>query len=63
MFCSFEASPRILRFFCWGRVVECEDKGFGELVGRMTQPKGVEGMRAVVELGVWKVGFFLCLFF
>ncbi|KAL9027960.1 MAG: hypothetical protein Q9196_003599 [Gyalolechia fulgens] len=55
MFCSFDASPRILRFFCWGRIVEYDDrKRFLELLGRMGKEE-IEGARAVVELRVWKV--------
>ncbi|KAL8806074.1 MAG: hypothetical protein Q9182_001606, partial [Xanthomendoza sp. 2 TL-2023] len=55
MFCSFETSPRILRFFCWGEVVEWNDKArFGEMVRKMGKTKVVEGARAVVRLKVWK---------
>lgn len=63
MFCSFGKSPRILRFFCEGRVVEWWEREFGVLLGRMRKAKGgMEGARAVVCLRVWKVGFFLCDF-
>ncbi|KAL8731206.1 MAG: hypothetical protein Q9166_003614, partial [cf. Caloplaca sp. 2 TL-2023] len=54
MFCSFEASPRILRFFCWGEVVEWNDPQFGSWIGRMGKER-VNGARAVVGLKVWKV--------
>lgn len=61
MFCSFDAaSPRILRFFCWGQVVEWDDEpAFGAMVARMgKKEKVVVGARAVVRLRVWKVSFF-----
>ena len=57
MFCSFDVSPRILRFFCWGRAVEWDQEEFGGLVRRMgKESRLVEGARAVVDLKVWKVG-------
>lgn len=58
MFCSFAAAPRILRFYCWGRVVEWDEKGeFDRLVGEMVGAgnKLVPGARAVVLLDVFKV--------
>ncbi|MCJ1359846.1 MAG: hypothetical protein MMC33_009849 [Icmadophila ericetorum] len=56
MFCSFGASPRIMRFFCWGRVVEHADKEFGLWVGKMgKKAEAVKGARAVILLDVWKV--------
>lgn len=58
MFCSFARSPRILRFFCWGRVVEWDEPGFEGLLGRMGKGR-VEGARAVIELDVWKVGLII----
>ncbi|KAL8994358.1 MAG: hypothetical protein Q9169_005645 [Polycauliona sp. 2 TL-2023] len=55
MFCSFEISPRIMRFFCWGEVVEYSDKRrFGECVKEMGKGELVTGARAVVRLRVWK---------
>jgi len=63
MFASFSASPRILRLFCTGRVVEAEDAGFDEIV-RSFGPRGGEGgedkegmkgVRAVVMLDIFKV--------
>lgn len=54
MFCSFDEIPRIVRFFCRGKVVEWDDEAFGGLVGRMGG-KEVQGARAVVSLDVWKV--------
>ncbi|KAL8978378.1 MAG: hypothetical protein Q9205_006018 [Flavoplaca limonia] len=54
MFCSFEISPRIMRFFCWGKVVEWDDEPrFGEMVTKMGKSK-VTGARAVIELQIWK---------
>ena len=58
MFCSFSPSPRILRFFCWGRVIEYDQKGFPGLVSRLLEGRGremPEGSRAVIWLDVWKV--------
>ncbi|MCJ1340840.1 hypothetical protein MMC09_006136 [Bachmanniomyces sp. S44760] len=56
MFCSFGTSPRIMRFFCRGRVVERGDGGFESEVKRMGKGKGeVLGARAVILLDVWKV--------
>lgn len=55
MFCSFEASPRILRFFCWGKVTEWDDESrFEEMIGKMGKTR-VAGARAVIDLKVWKV--------
>lgn len=54
MFCSFETAPRIMRFFCRGRVVEYDDEEFGALVGEMGKGE-VVGARAVVLLDVFKV--------
>ncbi|TVY94174.1 Pyridoxamine 5'-phosphate oxidase family protein [Lachnellula willkommii] len=54
MFCSFGASPRIMRFFCTGRVVEWDQSEFESLMGRMGK-KRVDGARAVIVLTVWKV--------
>ena len=60
MFCSFGVSPRILRFFCRGRVVEWDEMGFAGWVGRLGG-EGVEGKRAVVLLDVFKVSVSNCL--
>ncbi|TVY81255.1 Pyridoxamine 5'-phosphate oxidase family protein ustO [Lachnellula suecica] len=54
MFCSFGASPRIMRFFCTGRVVEWDMPEFEVLIDKMGK-KRVDGARAVVLLTVWKV--------
>ncbi|KAI9855257.1 MAG: hypothetical protein M1813_000490 [Trichoglossum hirsutum] len=54
MFCSFDATPRILRLFCTGTVVEWDMPDFGPTLERMGK-KGMEGARAVFLLDVWKV--------
>ncbi|KAL8854347.1 MAG: hypothetical protein Q9221_000834 [Calogaya cf. arnoldii] len=55
MFCSFETSPRILRFFCWGKVVEWKDEArFEGMIAKMGKQR-VAGARAVILLEVWKV--------
>ena len=54
MFCSFALSPRIMRFFCTGSVVEWDSPAFAPLLQRMGKAK-VEGARAVILLDVWKV--------
>lgn len=56
MFCSFAKSPRIMRFFCKGSVVEWDDGRFEGLLTKMGK-KRVEGARAVILLDVFKVGF------
>jgi hypothetical protein len=54
MFCSFDASPRILRLFCNGRVIPWNHTDFNSWRERMGN-KTFEGMRAVILLDVWKV--------
>lgn len=54
MFCSFETSPRIMRFFCTGRVVAWNEPGFDGWLERMGGKK-VTGARAVIVLDVYKV--------
>lgn len=54
MFCSFEASPRIMRFFCTGHVVEWNEPGYEGWLKRMAT-KEVPGARAVILLDVFKV--------
>ena len=56
MFCSFTKSPRIMRFFCKGSVVEWDDGRFEGLMSKMGK-KQVEGARAVILLDVLKVSF------
>lgn len=55
MFCSFGAAPRIMRLFCWGKVVEWDQEpDFGAWIERLGG-KRVEGARAILVLDVWKV--------
>jgi len=54
MFCSFGPSPRIMRLFCTGKVVEYDDPDFDSLITRMDKAK-VEGARAVISLEIFKV--------
>jgi hypothetical protein len=55
MFCSFDASPRILRFFCKGKVIEWDQPEFGTIGEKMGITKPVEGARAIILLDVFKV--------
>ena len=57
MFCSFSMSPRIMRFFCTGKVVEWDQPAFEPLLKRMGKGK-IEGARAVILLDIFKVGNF-----
>lgn len=57
MFNSFDPSPRIMRLFCNGRVVEHDQSEFNDLLTRMGPDKKVEGARAIILLDVWKVLF------
>lgn len=55
MFCSFdERTPRILRLYCAGRVVECDHHDFEATIQRIGLEK-IPGTRAVVVLDIWKV--------
>lgn len=54
MFCSFEASPRILRLFCTGSVVEWNQPEFADYLQRMGK-HSVVGARAIILLDVFKV--------
>jgi hypothetical protein len=54
MFCSFGKTPRIMRFFCKGRVVEWDQPEFEVLLTKMGK-KRIEGARAVIMLAVFKV--------
>ena len=54
MFCSFDASPRIMRLFCTGRVIPWDHPEFDSWRTRM-ENKSFTGMRAVILLNVWKV--------
>ncbi|KAG7006486.1 pyridoxamine 5'-phosphate oxidase family protein ustO [Physcia stellaris] len=53
MFCSFAISPRIMRFFCTGKVVEWDEAAFLPLLQRMGKEK-IDGARAVILLDVFK---------
>lgn len=57
MFCSFGKGPKIMRWFCKGKVIEWNDPDFGKWVGRMGK-KGIVGARAIIVLNVWK-GMFI----
>ncbi|PQE27814.1 pyridoxamine phosphate oxidase family protein [Rutstroemia sp. NJR-2017a WRK4] len=54
MFCSFTSSPRILRFFCTGRVIEWNTPQFPVMLAKMKKTD-IDGARAVILLDVWKV--------
>ena len=56
MFCSFAKSPRIMRFFCKGSIVEWDDRRFEGLMREMGK-KRIEGARAVILLDVFKARF------
>ncbi|KAL4946769.1 hypothetical protein BDV06DRAFT_208420 [Aspergillus oleicola] len=54
MFCSFDAAPRIMRFFCTGSVIEWSDPEFNQYLERMGG-KNLIGARAIIRLNVFKV--------
>ncbi|KAE8375060.1 hypothetical protein BDV26DRAFT_268722 [Aspergillus bertholletiae] len=54
MFCSFDASPRILRFFCKGSVIEWSEPEFPRYLERMGG-KNIPGARAIIRLDIFKV--------
>ncbi|KAL4797980.1 hypothetical protein BDV19DRAFT_397278 [Aspergillus venezuelensis] len=54
MFCSFDAAPRIMRFFCTGSVIEWSDPEFNSYLKRMGE-KSLAGARAIIRLNVYKV--------
>ncbi|KAF7854572.1 hypothetical protein EAF04_010381 [Stromatinia cepivora] len=54
MFCSFTSTPRIMRFFCTGHVIEWNTPQFSTLLSKMGKAN-VDGARAIVLLDVWKV--------
>jgi hypothetical protein len=54
MFCSFDASPRIMRLFCTGTVIEWDQPEFAVYLKRMGKSE-VAGARAVIKLDVFKV--------
>ena len=53
MFCSFDKSPRIMRWFCKGRVVEWDQPEYETMLKKMGKAE-VVGARAVIVLDVWK---------
>lgn len=55
MFCSFDTSPRIMRFFCKGKVIEWDQPEFESTRKKMGIAKPVEGARAIILLNVFKV--------
>lgn len=54
MFCSFDKTPRIMRLFCTGRVVEYDQPGFEALLKRMGKER-IDGARAVILLDIFQV--------
>lgn len=54
MFCSFDRTPRILRLFCTGSVVEWNQPEFLACLRRMGKPRFV-GARAIIQLDVLEV--------
>lgn len=62
MFCSFDEQPRIVRFFCRGRVIERVDPKYSEWVKKMGKEdeKEVLGARAIIVMDVFKVSAILC---
>lgn len=54
MFCSFDPTPRILRFFCTAEVIEWNELRFASELARMGG-KRVLGARAVIRLDIFKV--------
>ncbi|MCJ1266459.1 hypothetical protein MMC22_006344 [Lobaria immixta] len=54
MFCSFLTMPRIMRFFCMGKVIEWDQPEFESLIRKMGKEK-IEGARAIILLDVFKV--------
>ncbi|XXG97310.1 hypothetical protein Hte_003606 [Hypoxylon texense] len=54
LFCSFDASPRILRLFCRGRVIEWNNPEFELFLAKMKLPK-VDAARVIIVLDIFKV--------
>ncbi|KAF2145569.1 uncharacterized protein K452DRAFT_315787 [Aplosporella prunicola CBS 121167] len=55
MACSFGKSPRIMRLFCTGRVVERGGDRFQEWLEKTRIKEGIKGCRSVIVLDVFKV--------
>lgn len=53
MFCSFCASPRIMRWFCRGRVIEVDHPEYRQWLEKMDK-KEYPSMRAIILLDVFK---------
>lgn len=53
MFCSFDKGPRIMRWYCKGRVVEWDQPEFEVLLKKMGK-EPVMSARAVIVFHVWK---------
>jgi len=54
MFCSFSQSPRIMRLFCTGRVIEYTHPEFKSLLPRFGKAE-TPGARSIILLDIWKV--------
>ncbi|KAL7624132.1 hypothetical protein AAE478_005689 [Parahypoxylon ruwenzoriense] len=54
MFCSFGSSPRIMRLFCRGRVIEWNNPEFDLFLVKMKLQK-VDAARAIIVLDIFKV--------
>lgn len=59
MFCSFDKSPRIMRFFCTGEVIEFDQPRYHDLLKKMGKDH-VDGARAVILLHIFKVSEIAC---
>lgn len=55
MFNSFDPSPRIMRLFCKGRVIEWDQPQFNDVLESMGPEKKLAGARAIILLDIWKV--------
>lgn len=53
MFCSFDKSPRIMRWFCKGKVIEWDSPEFDMWLSRMDK-KNIVGARTIILLTVFK---------
>lgn len=54
MFCSFGSSPRIMRIFCRGRVIEWDNPEFDQFLKKMNLQK-VDAARAILVFDIFKV--------
>lgn len=53
MFCSFDKAPRIMRWFCKGRVIEWDEPEFDVVLDRMGKNR-TDGARAILYFEVFK---------